>query len=370
MEENSQKSKKTVYYSGFTVALVTALVGAYVLFYITDLKPVSLFHTTKYLLTQEMGMSFYNAPDGEEQTVMFLDDAPDAPAIEEVRQEGERWLDFSKVKVEAPVNGWAKVDIGDDGAPLYVEQEYVTSEEASLFEGRKASNSFMATGVRNLPPAGWMWLMGISLYFFLFYPWWLVLKSDLTTQEGKNQLLHKASYLAYAALLYFVLLFGLKFICGYNLSMHWFVSGNYLGSSLLAVINVIFGILGVAGLFCVLYRFFNDSLDAADGPWAALRKLDWKGVLLLIAGVYFILIFLGVLIGIIVICACVYFFLTKLLPAMLASHALLGGGKQSVSPTDPESCYSCAYYQNTLCTLHAEVISDPSGTRCRDYKHQ
>lgn len=74
-------------------------------------------------------------------------------------------MDFSKVKVEAPVNGWAKVDIGDDGAPLYVEQEYVTSEEASLFEGRKASNSFMATGVRNLPPAGWMWLMGISLYF-------------------------------------------------------------------------------------------------------------------------------------------------------------------------------------------------------------
>lgn len=35
MEENSQKSKKTVYYSGFTVALITALVGAYVLFYIT-----------------------------------------------------------------------------------------------------------------------------------------------------------------------------------------------------------------------------------------------------------------------------------------------------------------------------------------------
>lgn len=162
MEVNSQKSKNTVYYSGFTVVLITALVGAYVLFYITDLKPVSMFHTTKYLLTQEMGMSFYNAPDGEEQTVMFLDDASDAPAIEEGRQEGERWLDFSKVKVEAPVNGWAKVDIGDDGAPLYVEQEYVTSEEASLFEGRKASNSFMATGVRNLPPAGWMWLMGIS----------------------------------------------------------------------------------------------------------------------------------------------------------------------------------------------------------------
>ena len=117
----------------------------------------------------QISLDFYNAPDGEEQTVMFLDDAPDAPALDEVRQEGERWLDFSKVKVEAPVNGWAKVDIGDDGAPLYVEQEYVTSEEASLFEGRKASNSFMATGVRNLPPAGWMWLMGISLYFFLFY---------------------------------------------------------------------------------------------------------------------------------------------------------------------------------------------------------
>lgn len=100
MEENSQKSKKTVYYSGFAVALVTALVGAYVLFYITDLKPVRLFHTTKYLLTQEMGMSFYNAPDGEEQTVMFLDDAPDAPAIEEVRQEGERWWISVKLRLK------------------------------------------------------------------------------------------------------------------------------------------------------------------------------------------------------------------------------------------------------------------------------
>ncbi len=371
MEGNSQQSQKSIYYSGFAVALITALVGAYVLFYITDLKPVSLFHTTKYLLTNEMGMSFYDAPNGEEQTVMYLDDAPDAPAVEidEVLKEGERWIYFDKVEVEAPVDGWAKVDIGDGGAPLYVEQEYITSEETSLFEGRKAGNSFLATGVKNLPPAGWMWLMGLALYFFLFYPWWLVLKTDLTTQEGKSQLLHKASYLVYAALLYFVLLFGLKFICGYNLSMHWFVFGNYLGSSLLAVINVILGILGVAGLFCVLFRFFNDSLDASDGPWAALRKLGWKGMFLLIAGVYFILLFFGIIIGIIVICVSVYLFLTKLLPAMLASHAVLGGGKQSVTPTGPESCANCAYYQNTLCTRHAEVMSDPSGTRCHDYKH-
>ena len=81
MEINSQKSKKTVYYSGFTVVLITALVGAYVLFYITDLKPVRLFHTTKYLLTQEMGMSFYNAPDGEDGGTILERVSYDLPSI-------------------------------------------------------------------------------------------------------------------------------------------------------------------------------------------------------------------------------------------------------------------------------------------------
>lgn len=98
---------------------------------------------------------------------------------------------------------------------------------------------------------------------------------------------------------YFFLLVILKYVCGYNLTLYWFVMNGYLGSTWLALVNMILGILGAVGLFCALFGFFRTQADMSGSILPTLRRIGWKGILLISFGLYFILIFTGVLIAIV-----------------------------------------------------------------------
>lgn len=134
-------------------------------------------------------MSFYDSPGGKEQEVFYWDEAGGEDVSERPEpKSGERWVYEEKIQVEEPEDGWARVDIGDGGAALYVNQEYVQGEETNFFEGRKADNSLFGTGVRNLPPKWCMWLMGILIYVLLYYPWWLILKKDFSPEIFQSEI--------------------------------------------------------------------------------------------------------------------------------------------------------------------------------------
>lgn len=360
MNVNEKKKPISIYGGAVFTVLAISVVCAWALFYLTNFKPVALFKTTRYTLTHEIGMSFYDFPGGKEQEVLYWDEAGGEDVSERPEPKpGERWMYEEKIQVEEPEDGWARVDIGDGGVALYVNQEYVQGEETNFFEGRKAGKSLLGTGVRNLPPKWCMWLMGILIYVLLYYPWWLILKKELSPEVFNRKLL----CLVYVGMGYFFLLVVLKYVCGYNLTLYWFVMDGYLGSTLLALVNMILGILGAFGLFTALFGFFRTQADMFGSILPTLRRIGWKGILLISFGLYFILIFTGVLITIVAFCVGVYFFL-KLLPGAMATA---GGIVRRGDEPSHDCCRTCRWSNGNICQRHNGHISDPDSNCCTDY---
>lgn len=366
MPAEKQEKRTKVALGGMIAVIVCAVACAFGLFYLTDLPPVALLKTTKYVLTGEMGMGFYDAPGGREQNVMYLEEGADASQLPEPK-EGERWLHDAEMEVEAPEDGWAKVDIGDGGAPLYVEAQYVASEEVPLFEGRDGEGTFLSVGAKNLPPSGWMWLMGLLVYFFLLYPWYMLFGNmKLNDEEFKAKVGQRSALLVYAGLGYFALFMLLTKVCGYNLSMHWFVSDSYMGSLLLVILNVILGLAGSLGVFIILYRFLLDRVNMLSSPADAFRSLGWKGVSLLTFGIYFILIFTGVFVAVVVVCVGIWAFLT-LLPKALAGVAGAMDGKKADIPPH-KCCASCTRFDGHAHCYEGGEVHDPMYQCCGNYQ--
>ena len=268
----------------FYIPLIVIGLLTYGLLSLMSLKSEGILKSTKYVLTYEDGMGFYDAPDGTEQMVMYQDDAAGADMASAERKEGERWMELNKVRVEKPKDGWAKVDIGDNGSPLYIEGQYVGEE---------------TTRTTNLPPSMLIFLMGALLYFLMLYPWWMILRLDMGAPENKDLYCRRMSLLLYAASAYFILICVMKFIVGYNIGIRWFGESSYTGSILLVILNVIVGIIGAVGLGVVLLRYYTDHVNMGDKVWTVFRNLGIKGVILLVAGLYFFLIFLGIVVAII-----------------------------------------------------------------------
>lgn len=351
------------------ILLIVAIACAFGLLYITDLPSATWLKTTKYVLTGEMGMGFYDTPDGTEQNVMYFDEEAVASGAEKPElKEGERWLDFEKLKVSKPENGWAKVDLGDGGAPLYVAQEYVQGEEAPMFEGRKGDNGFLATGVSNLPPKGWMRILNFVFYFFILYPVYLFFVSGgfgVGTKRN-NRLVRGCRLWAYVGILYFLLVVLFKFVFGYNLAMNWFVASQYLGSFFWVILNVILGLIGAVAMYFVLTGYFI-QLMVPRGAFGTFRALGLSGFMLIVEIFYFVLIFVGGLVLIAVVAISAYLFI-KYLPDM--ARGMLGVGSSSKKGSIPANncCESCSLYGvGGWCSKHVEKIGDPSSTCCSDF---
>lgn len=346
-----------------------AIAGAFVLFYITDLPSATWLKTTKYTLTGEMGMAFYDAPDGTEQNVLYFDEGAEKEGVGKPElKEGERWLDYEKLEVGKPENGWAKVDIGDGGAPLYVAQEYVQGEEAPMFEGRKGDNGFLATGVHNMPPKGWMRVLNLVFYFFILYPVYLFCVSGGFGGNAKEKakLVAGCRLLSYVGIIYFLLIALFKFVFGYNLAMNWFVASQYLGSFFWVILNVILGLIGAVAMYFVLSNYFM-QLTFSRVPFGIFRGLGFAGVMLLVEILYFVLILVGGLIFVVLVAIAAYLFI-KYLPEM--ARGALGGGSSSQRDSIPANncCESCSHYGvGGWCSKHVEKIGDPSSTCCGDF---
>lgn len=337
--------------------LVLAIAGAIGLLWLTSLNQVALLKTTKYVLTNEMGMSFYDTPAGVEQNVIYFEDGAAADTPKPELNEGERWLDWNKIKVHAPENGWAKVDLGDGGPALYVEQAFVSSEVVPLFEGHRAES---ATGIRleNVPPDGWIWVLRLLYGAFCIFPWYILFGVMGKKQEKLSDNVGRAlNRMGLVVVVYFVLLLLLKFIFGYNILMDWFVTSAYTGGMLFVVLQFLLGVAGVLGLFFVLLRAMEESVRFRLGTPI--------GILLMASGLYFCLILLGVLVAIVVCAAVVYVFFKYLLPYIIGGMA--GQGRTS-SSENPDRCGSCRHYSGTgICNLHKCGVS-PSDSGCSRYK--
>lgn len=279
------------------IPLPVIVLLTYGLLALMDLHTEGILKATDYTLTDEDGMGYYDSPGGTEQMVMYPDDTAGAEAVDVERKEGERWMDFDKRSVEKPQNGWAKVDIGDGGAPLYVEERYVGRQTVRMFEGRQGEGNFFSLGTKNLPPVACMFVLGVLLYGLMLYPWWLILKVKCDTAAEKEDYRRKLMLLLYVAAAYFIVVAVLKFLMGYNIGLRWFAS---VDSVLLIILNVIVGIIGAAGLAIVLFRFYEDNVNFGESVSTVFRNFGVKGILLLTVGLYFFLIFLGVVMAIIV----------------------------------------------------------------------
>ena len=321
-----------------------------------------LLKTTRYTLTGEMGMGFYDKPGGTEQNVLYLEDGADPSQMPEP-QEGERWMHFDKLEVDKPSDGWARVDIGDGGEPLYVEEQYVSSEEAALFEGRQGEGTFLTLGAKNLPPAGWIRLMVVLVYFFLYFPVYIILRWGFDTQEHTRQVIKQTSWMVYAGLVYFVLLYTLKFVCGYNLEMYWFVSSGVLGNTFYSIANMVLGILGCIVLAFLLLKYY-ETLMMGDGRTSLVQKVGWKGFLLLVFSAYFLLMCVGIVIMLAVIVLGVYAVIV-LLPKAMAGVA--GGDKKADIPVH-NCCASCARYDGAGHCYEGGEVHDPQYQCCGKFQ--
>lgn len=306
----------------FYVPLVVIALLTYGLLALMDQHSEGILNTTKYTLTYEDGMGYYDSPGGTEQMVMYLDDSVGAEAANAEHKAGERWIDFDKLSVEQPQNGWAKVNIGDDGVPLYVEALYVSKQTVRMFEGRQGEGNFFSVGTKNLPPVECMFVLGVLLYCLMLYPWWLILKVKYDTLAENKTFRRKLTLLAYVALAYFAIVIVLKFLMGYNIGLRWFTD---VDSILLIILNVIVGIIGAVGLGIVLFRFYIDNVKMGDSTSDVFRNLGVKGILLLTVGLYFFLIFLGIVVAIIV-GVLVVFFMLKLFFATGGMAAIIAAG--------------------------------------------
>lgn len=293
------------FHLGVCFLLLLAFVGAIMLLDFTDNAPEAMLKKTVYTLYSDTGTSYYEAPGGKEVDVLYLEE-PTAPEDMPEKKAGERWLGYGEVKVEQPVAGWAKVDIGDGGVPLYVQEENLYVQEVPMFEGRKAEDAFMSTGLSNVPPVWMMRIMSCALYFLLLMPCYILFRhffrnDSAYASENARKTGIQFRLMAFAALVYFVLLLTAQYLCGFNLDNNWFVRANYLGSSLLAVFNIAVGLVGAAALGYSLLLFLGYCCTGVKGFRQFLLKVGFSGVFLLVAGVYFVLIFLGVLVGVLVV---------------------------------------------------------------------
>lgn len=355
------------------ILLVVTIACAFGLFHITDLPSATWLKTTKYVLTEEMGMAFYDAPDGTEQNVSYFDEEAVASGAEKPElAEGERWLDFEKLEVDKPKNGWSKVDIGDGGAPLYVAQEFVRGEEVPMFEGRKGDNGFLTTGVSNLPPKGWMRILNLVFYFFILYPVYLFFTSGGFGEGVKERakIIPGCRLLGYVGILYFLLVVLFKFVFGYNLAMNWFVASQYLGSFFWVILNVLLGLVAAVAMYFLLLNYFI-QLNIPRAPFGVFRALGLPGFMMLVSMVYFVLIFVGglILVALVIIAAVLFI---KYLPDI--ARGVLGGGSASSSSSQKDSipanncCESCSLYGvGGWCSKHVKKIGDPSFTCCSDF---
>ena len=75
MNVNEKKKPISIYGGAVFTVLAISVVCTLALFYLTDFTPVALFKVTRYTLTYEMGMSFYDSPGGKEQEVFYWDEA-------------------------------------------------------------------------------------------------------------------------------------------------------------------------------------------------------------------------------------------------------------------------------------------------------
>lgn len=322
-----------------------------------------LLRTTRYTLTGEMGMGFYDKPGGTEQNVLYLEDGADPSQMPEPR-EGERWLHPDKLEVDSPSDGWAKVDIGDGGEPLYVEEQYVSAEDAAMFEGRQGEDTFLTLGAKNLPPAGWIKLMVFLVYFFLYFPVYAILRWGFDTPEHSRQVMKHTSWMVYAGLLYFAILYTLKFVCGYNLEMYWFVSASVLGNSFYSVANMVLGILGCIVLGFFLFKYY-ETLMTGDGRTSLVREVGWKGFLLLVFSAYFLLMCVGIVIMLAVIVLGVYAVIV-LLPKALSGVA--GGGSKKADIPAHNCCASCARFDGAAHCYEGGEVHDPLYQCCSKFQ--
>lgn len=98
MNVNEKKKPISIYGGAVFTVLAISVVCAWALFYLTNFKPVALFKTTRYTLTHEIGMSFYDFPGGKEQEVLYWDEAGGEDVSERPEPKpGERWMDFFRL---------------------------------------------------------------------------------------------------------------------------------------------------------------------------------------------------------------------------------------------------------------------------------
>ena len=264
---------------GALLLLVVSLVCGWAMFAVSGMENYEpLLKTVRYSLNWEMGMGFYDKPGGTEQMVMYPEDGAD-PSLVPEKKEGERWLDTGKLKVDKPSDGWAKVDIGDDGEPLYVEEQYVISKEGAMFEGRQGENTFLTVGAKNLPPSGWIKLLGFLVYFSLYFPLFAIFRWGFDTEEHTRRVMKHVSWIVYAGLAYFIILYTLKFVCGYNVDRYWFVSATVLGNTFYSIANMVLGIIGcLAMVFVHELRCFHSLRTFAECRLERFLPADIRGL--------------------------------------------------------------------------------------------
>ena len=299
--------------------LLLAFAGAIMLLDFTDNAPEAILTKTAYSLYSDTGTSYYDAPNGKETNVLYLEESR---ATEDMppKKAGERWLGYGEVKVEQPIDGWAKVDIGDGEAPLYVQEQSLYVQEVPMFEGRKSEG-----GLSNLPPVWMMIIMGVALYFLLLMPCSIVFRfffknNNEDTHDSTGKINLQFRLMAIAALVYFVLLIFAQYMCGFNLDNNWFVRSGYLDSVFLAVINIAVGLVGTAALL------------------------------------YFGLVFLGVLVGVLI----AGFVAVAIFKALSAS---------SSKPDTFRRCRNCQYSCGDKATCVREhYVEDVDRYTCDDFE--
>lgn len=349
---------------GALLLLVVSLVCGWAMFAVSGMENYEpLLKTVRYSLNWEMGMGFYDKPGGTEQMVMYPEDGAD-PSLVPEKKEGERWLDTGKLKVDKPSDGWAKVDIGDDGEPLYVEEQYVISKEGAMFEGRQGENTFLTVGAKNLPPSGWIKLLGFLVYFSLYFPLFAIFRWGFDTEEHTRRVMKHVSWIVYAGLAYFIILYTLKFVCGYNVDRYWFVSATVLGNTFYSIANMVLGIIGcLAMVFFVWIWYMNSVASTLSG---LLRNVGWRGFFLLIFAAYFLWMFLGVAIMLASIILIVYLIII-IVPAVMADIAGNSGSRSKSDAPLYNCCASCARYDGSGHCYEGREVHDPLVQCCRKY---
>lgn len=336
--------------------LLLAFAGAIMLLDFTDNAPEAILTKTAYSLYSDTGTSYYDAPNGKETNVLYLEESR---ATEDMppKKAGERWLGYGEVKVEQPIDGWAKVDIGDGEAPLYVQEQSLYVQEVPMFEGRKSEG-----GLSNLPPVWMIIIMGVALYFLLLMPCSIVFRfffknNNEDTHDSTGKINLQFRLMAIAALVYFVLLIFAQYMCGFNLDNNWFVRSGYLDSVFLAVINIAVGLVGTAALvYSLLTMFLTNCAVNVDSFGHFLRRIGFSGLILLVAGLYFGLVFLGVLVGVLI----AGFVAVAIFKALSAS---------SSKPDTFRRCRNCQYSCGDKATCVREhYVEDVDRYTCDDFE--